>query len=129
MRIIYRLARGTVAGVWIYSGLVPKVLFRDWSEMTLLRESGVDTPLLPYVTNSVGFLEILFGLATLVLWKRHWPLWMTVGVMAGALISVAQHSPRMLHAAFNPVTTNGMLIVLALVALWAGAALAEKQQS
>ncbi|HEY5753887.1 MAG TPA: DoxX-like family protein [Chthoniobacterales bacterium] len=119
LRTIYRLARSAVAGVWIYSGLVPKILFRDWSEMTLLSESGVETSLLPYVTHSVGLLEILFGLTILLLWKRRWPLWMTVGVMVGALISVAQHSPRTLHAAFNPVTTNGMLAALAIVTLWA----------
>lgn len=115
---IHRLSRATLAAIWIYHGLVPKFLFRDWSEMALLGDMGLDVQLLPSALTTAAYLEIALGLLILANWRSRWPLWATIGAMLGALIGVARYSPQVLHAAFNPVTLNGAAIALALIALW-----------
>lgn len=111
------MARSGIAGVWIYHGLVPKVIFRDWSEMTLLHDLGVDIQFVPAVLQTLGYAEMTLGVFVLTSRRSLWPLWVTIGGMLGGILGIAQHSPAMLHAAFNPVSLNGLMLVLAVVAL------------
>ena len=116
---IYFLARLSVGVVWIYQGLIPKIIFRDWSEIILLRKAGVDIYLIPALLKTFGYAEIIFGILVLTSWRSKWPLWGTVGAMIGGLLAVAGQSPEVLHAAFNPFTLNGLLAVMAVIALLA----------
>jgi uncharacterized membrane protein YphA (DoxX/SURF4 family) len=114
---IHTLARIGIAAVWIYHGLVPKLLYRDWSEMDLLHDMGVEIAIVPMILQTFAYLEISLGLLVLAHWRHRWPLWATIGIMIGGLLSVAKHSPKVLHAAFNPVTLNGLMLALAVIAL------------
>ncbi len=114
---IHTLSRTAVGLVWIYHGLVPKILFRDWSEMSLLVRMGVDIQLVPALLTNVGCLEIGLGLLILTFRRLCWPLWATIGIMIGSLLPIARFSPGLLHAAFNPVTLNGLMLALCAVAL------------
>ena len=114
---IHRIARVGLAATWIYHGLVPKVIFRDWSEMTLLHDLGVDIQFVPMLLQNMGYAEIAFGALILTIWRGLWQLWATIGIMIGGLLSIAHHSPATLHAAFNPVSLNGLMIVLAVIGL------------
>jgi hypothetical protein len=86
--------------------------------MTLLHDLEIDIQLVPALLRTIGTAEVCFGLFMLALWRTRWPLWATLGIMVGALVSVAQHSPNLLHAAFNPVSLNGLVFVLAAIALF-----------
>jgi len=115
---IHRVARISLAWVWIYHGLVPKLLYRDWTEIRLLGDAGVDLQLIPSILQVFGLAEIGFGLLILANWRSRWPLLATIGIMVGSLLAVAQRSPTLLTGAFNPVTLNTLMIALALIALW-----------
>lgn len=114
---IHRIARIGVAATWIYHGLIPKVIFRDWSEMTLLHDLGVDIQFVPMLLQNMGYAEIAFGVLILTIWHGRWQLWATIGIMIGGLLSIAHHSPATFHAAFNPVSLNGLMLVLAVIGL------------
>jgi len=114
---VHFLARISVAAVWVYQGLIPKIWFRDWSEMILLRQMGVDIHFVPAVLKSFGYLEICFGLIVIINWHARWPLMITIGAMVGGLVGIARHSPAVFHAAFNPLTLNGLMLVMATIAL------------
>jgi len=113
--LIYTIARAAVAFVWLYHGLVPKLLFHNADELRMI--SRVAVPGVPTKTAIAlaGGLEVCVGLLVLVCWKSRWPLWLTILLMMLALIGVAASSPEYLTGAFNPVTLN--LSVAALAAL------------
>ncbi|HXS12478.1 MAG TPA: DoxX-like family protein [Acidobacteriaceae bacterium] len=109
---VYALARTTVALVWLWHGLVPKVIARDAAERLMLQQAGLPASLMA----PVGFAEIAFGIVVLFAWRRRWPLVATVAAMLLALLAVGLRSPQFVLAAFNPVTLNLSVIALCVVA-------------
>jgi hypothetical protein len=97
--------------------LVPKIIWRDWSEMTLLHDMGVDIQFVPALLQTMGLAEIALGVLVIAIRRLLWPLWATMGIMLGGVLGIASHSPRILHAAFNPVSLNGLMFVMAVIAL------------
>lgn len=110
-------ARGGVAAVWLWHGLVPKLLTADPTELKLLVAAGAPVDRAPELLAAAGVAELLFGLLVLLAPGRRAPLWLTIAAMAAALIGVAATAPSVLTAAFNPVTTNLSVALLAALAL------------
>lgn len=113
--VTYAFFRCALAFVWIYQGLVPKLIFRDASELRMLSDAGIGSS--SPIVFAIGAAEVCFGLAMLVLWRRRWPLWLTILAMTVATAVVAFYSPAFLTAAFNPVTLNLAVAALAAVGL------------
>lgn len=111
LSLVHATARLTVAFVWIWHGLVPKLLYRDPSELAMLVQSNLpDT-----FTTPVGIAEILIGLTVLVAWKLRPVFPATILLMIAATAGVTVRSPQYLTAAFNPVTLNLSVAALALI--------------
>jgi hypothetical protein len=107
--------------VWLYHGLVPKLIYRHADELTLLIRSGLSDRAAHAARTTLGWAEVLFALVLLFAWRSRWPLWLTLILMPLALVSVALSAPGFLAAAFNPVTLNACVFALAAVALLNGA--------
>jgi DoxX-like family len=115
--LIYSVARSTLAFIWFYHGLIPKLLHHDAIELDLLSRIGTPASrLIPAVTFA-GWAEILFALLLIVLWRHRWPLWLTFAVMLVGIPVVAVHAPAYLGAAFNPLTLNLAIAALSAVGL------------
>jgi hypothetical protein len=115
MSLIYALARLAVVFVWLWHGLVPKLLFRDPDELLMLQATGLSPATLPLI----GGAELLAGIVGLVFWRWRSYLAFTAIGMLIALLTVALRSPQYLRAAFNPVTLNACVLALSGVAWWA----------
>ncbi len=115
--LVHALAAATVAFVWMWHGIVPKLAGPHPDELAMLLEAGVSEPWLRPVTQTVGAVELAFGLAFLPLARRRWPWLLTIALMAAATVGVLVNSPDRALAAFNPVTFNLLLAVLAAVGL------------
>src|SRR5438105_5558553 len=114
--IVYALARATMAFIWFYHGLVPKLLYHDRIELDLL--SKITPPdFLRTAATFAGVLEVCFAFLLILLWRQTWPLWVTVVLMLAGIPIVALTAPEYLHAAFNPVTLNISLAAFAGIAL------------
>lgn len=111
MSAIHALCRLSLAGVWIWHGLVPKLLFRDMDEQIMLAQAGVAGGWLPWV----GVAEIVFGLLVLGLWRWRGMFLLQAALMLAALCAVAKKSPAYVSHAFNPVTLNLLVVVVAVV--------------
>jgi hypothetical protein len=114
--LVYAISRGTVAFIWFYHGLVPKLLYRDKIELDLLSRIAPPEKLHTAVTLA-GLVEISFALLLVVLWRRGWPLWLTFALMIIGIPVVAMSAPEYLSAAFNPLTLNISIAALALIAI------------
>lgn len=117
---IYVLSRLALAFVWLYHGLVPKLIYRNPDEVRMLHEAGISDAYLPRVMASIGWAEVCFALVMVVFWRARLPLWFTIVAMIAATAAVAVSSPEYLTGAFNPVSLNLAVTVLAAVALLAG---------
>lgn len=113
------LTRATLGAVWVYQGVVPKLLFPDTGELRILQGAGFSAAAAHRVATAVGVGEILFGLLFFLLPARrlrpvYWLHLLGLLVLgAGALFS----QPAVFVAPFNPLTLNVALMGMAAVRL------------
>lgn len=106
----------TLAAIWIYQGLVPKILFPDTGELAILQSSGLFPGFESSVLLAVGVGEIVFGLLFLILGVRilHYLNIFALFVLgAGAIGS----QPEIYIAPFNPASLNLAMVSLSVVAI------------
>jgi len=106
-----------VAFVFLYHGLVPKLLLVHSSEVDLVSATptmGLDPALL---VRLAGVAEVALALLIIVFWQRAWPLYFAalalVFLMAASLVFV----PAISVAAFNPVSLTATSLALVWIAL------------
>jgi len=103
--------------LWLYAGLVPKLLYPEGGELQLFRASGLfpgsgEDLLLP----ALGLAEILLGLATAALHRRR-AVYLTQAALLAALAAAALiGSPELLASPFNPITLSVPMLALGLCA-------------
>lgn len=115
--LIHFVSRTAVALVWIYEGLVPKILARHPDELSMLAATGVPADRVGALMPVIGVLEVAFGGLVLLTWPSRWPMVATVMAMALALATVAATAPGFLSAPFNPVTLNLCVAALSVAAI------------
>lgn len=116
-RASYALCRVTIAFIWFYHGLVPKLLGPHPDELAMNMAMGLSPLNASRLAVLGGVLEILFALLILLCWRQRWPLQLTVAAMVALLVFAAVAQPALLAGAFNPLTTNLAVLVLAVLAL------------
>ncbi|MEE9100291.1 DoxX-like family protein [Pseudomonas nitroreducens] len=110
------LARLALGVVFLYHGLVPKLLFLSPDEVRMIEAH--DWPLSTLrIAQAAGAAEVVLGLAILLLRRSRWPLWIASMALVALLLDVALLVPELLLGAFNPVTTNIAALALCLIAL------------
>ena len=115
--LIHLIARVSVAFVWLYQGIVPKLLTQHADELSMMRQGGVSSAIAPVAVQLFGGCELLMGLAMLLLFYQRWPFVLTCVLMLAAFAGVAIFSPQYLTAAFNPVTLNLLMFAMSLIGL------------
>jgi uncharacterized membrane protein YphA (DoxX/SURF4 family) len=113
--LTHGIVRISIAFVWIYHGLVPKLLYRHPAELTMLHDIGISAERAAAVLRPIGYAEIMFGLFVLFSWHQRTAFALTAGLMALALASVAWYSPEHVTSAFNVVTLNMLMISMSAV--------------
>lgn len=113
--LIHVTAQSALAAIWIYQGLVPKLLFPDSGELEILRAAGIFNGMEPTVLSAVGVGEILFGIFFLVpqFGKRlhYLNIFALLAFGVGAFLS----QKALFVAPFNPVTLTVAMIALSLI--------------
>jgi hypothetical protein len=108
---IHACSRLAIAFIWLWQGLLPKLLFNDAGERAMIAASHLSTALVPMI----GVIEIAIAACAVFLWRRRSFFLLNIVVMVVALANVSIVSPSYLVAAFNPVTLNLAMIALSLV--------------
>ncbi len=117
LALIHMMARASIAFVWAWHGLVPKLLFRQIDERLMLSQAGLSATLLPWF----GAGELLFAALMLVAWRSRAMFVLNALLMAVTLLAVGLKSPVYFQAAFNPVTLNTAMIALSAIGYIASA--------
>lgn len=104
---MHGLARTALGSIWVYHGVVPKLLVRDSGELESLRGSGRLRGREPLVLSVIGLAEAAFGLAMLTGWRARWHFLANLLALpilaAGAVVS----QPRLYVVPFQPRHTHG----------------------
>jgi hypothetical protein len=110
------ISRIVIAFAWIYQGLVPKIVCKSPGEVNLVAPIAPVYQIACNLITYMGYGEILFGLAILLLAKR-WMFQFNIAVLVLLLGYVALIEPGMFTLPFNPLTLNAALVGLSLIAL------------
>ena len=107
----------TLALLWLYQGLVPKILFQSPDEIIIWQNMGLDLVLAKILLGLSGGIEMLFGLFFLK-WPRSILLHsLNIIGLIGLLLLIICIAPLQLTAAFNPVVMNIAMLMLSVVAV------------
>jgi DoxX-like family len=112
---IHLCSRLAIAFIWLWQGLVPKLLLNHVDERAMLTASQLPIGLLPLI----GALEIVIAAIAIITWRKPWFFLLNVLAMLAAFVNVAAVSPSFLFAAFNPVTLNLAMIALSITGYFA----------
>ncbi|WP_221566946.1 DoxX-like family protein [Alkalihalobacillus sp. TS-13] len=106
-----------LAVVWIYQGLVPKLLFPDSGELAIVQKSGLFVGFEETVLLMIGFLEIAFGLIFLLPIKKKKVFYINVVVLLGLLAGAIFSNPAILVAPFNPIALTLVMVGLSVIGI------------
>lgn len=112
-----RLIQITLAVLWIYQGLIPKILFQSHAEIAIWQSLGLELPLAKMAVSLSGVIEMMFG-CSFLLWQRAVILHqLNILGLAGLLGLIALTDPMQLSTAFNPVVMNIAMLALSMLAI------------
>lgn len=115
--VVHGVARSTLAFVFAYQGLVPKLLGPDADEIVMAIDGGIGPDAALAVVLALGALELVFAGLLLATWRRAWAPRLALLAMVLATATVIVASPWSLGAAFNPITLNLTVAALAVIDL------------
>ncbi|MDH4568594.1 DoxX family membrane protein [Pseudomonas sp. BN414] len=125
LRRFAMLARCGLALLFLYHGLVPKLLWLSSDERLMITAHGLTH--VELVATLAGLAEIILALILLGVRQSRWPLALAALLLAGLLLDVALFTPGLLIQAFNPLSTNLVALCLCLVGWWAEAPVCSEQ--
>lgn len=103
--------------IWIYHGLVPKLLYPDTGELEMIQRSGLFQGLEEKIVTITGSLEIIFGLTCILIHKKGVHVISIVALtllFVGALVS----KPTVFTFPFNPFSLTISMITISVIALF-----------
>lgn len=113
--LAHAVARVGLALIWVYQGLVPKLLVSHLAERAPFVRLGLEA-VADEAVIVLGVVEVALGVALLVRWRSAWLAYLAgllpVGLTTGALLS----TPSLALGPYNPVVTTIGMVALGVVA-------------
>lgn len=117
--LLHAMTRLTLAILWVYQGVFPKLLFPNSGEMRILHGSGFFVGAMTgkeaTILMLVGFTEIIFGGLFLFLWRWRSLFLFNIMVLLALGIGAWTSQKAIFVAPFNPATLNFAMISLSLI--------------
>ncbi len=112
----YNLSRTAIAIIWLYHGLIPKLLFTHTTELELVQKGLiVGTPEMTVLI--AGVVEVIIGLSVVVFWNSERPIYISLFGFTLLLMGAVALSPEYATHAFNPITLTLSAIFFCLIQL------------
>lgn len=107
----------TLAVLWIYQGLVPKVIFKGIEEQQFWQFTGIQFLSIPRLIELSGIGEIIFGVLFLIFRQSKILHYLNIVAMLFFIVVVAVVYPHYFVQGFNPFIMNTAMTTLSIVAL------------
>lgn len=116
LSIVHAACRITLAVIWLYQGVVPKLLFADASgELDTIRGVGLFQGFERHVLTTAAVIEIALGVLVLVLWRARWMLALNIVLLVLLGLAAGVADAHLFVQQFNPATLNLAMIALAVI--------------
>ena len=102
--------------VWIYQGLIPKLLFTDTGELEILRQSELFSGYEETILTLTGIAEIIFGFILIFIHKKSIHYLNIFGLLLLAMGAVFSNL-MIFTLPFNPFSLNLSMLTLSIIAL------------
>lgn len=102
----------SLAALWIYQGLVPKILFQAQDELRIWLLQGFDESLALRLMQLSGAAEMMFGCLLLMLKPSRLLHGLNILAMLGLSLLIVALEPLYFSKAFNPFVMNGAMAAL-----------------
>ncbi len=107
----------TLAVLWIYQGLVPKLIFKVIEEQQFWQFTGIQFLSIPRLIELSGIGEIIFGVLFLIFRQSKMLHYLNIVAMLFFIVVVAVVYPHYFVQGFNPFIMNTAMAALSIVAL------------
>lgn len=107
----------TLAVLWVYQGLIPKVLYKAQDEQYIWQQQGFDELISLILMQFSGYIEIIFGMLFLVFKQSKILHFLNILGMLGLSLLIAIIDIRYFQNAFNPFVMNVAMASLSIIAL------------
>ncbi|HDR3886194.1 TPA: DoxX-like family protein [Bacillus cereus] len=111
----YWLVCFLVAFVWLYQGIVPKLMFTHSEEVKMLSALIGSNDSSIFILKIVGFLEIIWGVMWLLPFQKRKLFILHIVMLIGLTIVAGVTNITSFTQPFNPITLNFLLIGLSIV--------------
>jgi uncharacterized membrane protein YphA (DoxX/SURF4 family) len=115
--IVKTTARVALGLVWLYEGLVPKILFLRADEIDLVRKSGLILRSPEWTLLVMGILQIAVGLWLLIGWAERLAVAVATFWMFVLIVLVAGGNPGMLTDPYGALAKDFCLVACA-ITVW-----------
>ena len=115
--IINTWCRLGVGFLYIYHGLIPKIIWLSPIEVELVQLSGTGVSA-KFISPFAGLMEIVLELTIIFYRKRIYPVYIAAILLAALLLYTAYVMPSLLVGAFNPMSTNISGLILCFIAIY-----------
>ncbi|QWU44617.1 DoxX-like family protein [Bacillus sp. NP247] len=110
----YWLVCFLVAFVWLYQGIVPKLMFTHSEEVKMLSALIGSNDSSIFILKIVGFLEIIWGVMWLLPFQKRKLFILHIVMLIGLTIVAGVTNITSFTEPFNPITLNFLLIGLSM---------------
>ncbi|MCH7312708.1 DoxX-like family protein [Acinetobacter sp. ANC 4805] len=114
--IILKFINIILAVLWVYQGLIPKLIFTSPDEIAVWQWMGLSPEFAKLAGQATGIAEILFGLCFMMIYHKIMHYLSILGLLF-LLILIGLLLPDTLLRAFNPVVMNLAMISLSCIFL------------
>jgi peptidoglycan/LPS O-acetylase OafA/YrhL len=114
IKTISRVALGLV---WLYEGLVPKLLFLRADELDLVKRSGIFWQTPEWTLQVLGIAQIAFGIWLITAWAERFAVALATMWMVVLIVLVACANPAMLTDPYGALVKDFCLIACA-ITVW-----------
>lgn len=110
--VAHAIARLTLSFVFLWHGLVPKLIERHPLEAEFLTRTGIGEATAWRFVTAAGIGEMLWAIALLVFFSARWPVVLSAMALVGLMIGAGAVKPEVLFAPFNPLSFTVTLVAL-----------------
>jgi hypothetical protein len=114
--LVHWIGRATLSLIWLYHGIVPKLL-ANTGEIDLAIRTGAPATLAPTLVLASAALEIALGLGLVIVRDSRPLLLLSTALAIGLALVTSARMPELLVAPFQPITLGVAMVGLAAVAL------------
>lgn len=111
-------ARWSLGLVWIYEGLVPKILYPDVLQHAMVARSGLWIGSPEATLFWLGIAIVIGGLAILSGWRERFLAVLSTGIVLVLMVCVIASHPAALYDPFGGLIKDTCLFVCAAIIWW-----------